>query len=385
MLGLENHARIAVIGAGPAGCFFAHTMLQLAARLNRAVQITLFDGKDFTQPGPVGCNMGAGVLTTSLLQHLQTERLYPPESRIQREVSGYYLQMRDEGIDIMPPGQQHRILTVYRGNGPRFCKGQGLISFDDFLLEQVKVEGVHVIQQPVRAITLPRNRLNPIRLSYGFKGQESTFEADLVVGAFGVNSSMIRLIENLGFDYRAPRLLRLCQAELPLPADYIQRRLKNRIFTFNLGLEGIHFAAWVPKVNHVSMTVVCVRDATKEDLLTVLEHPAVRQWLPSGWKPPLHICSCYPRIPLKAAVQPYADRIVIIGDACCSRYFKNGIESAYITARLAAQTALNVGVSRKAFRRGYGKVLRRTLIRDNRYGRSLFKIDFFIYTHTIIR
>lgn len=385
MLVLGNQARIAVIGAGPAGCFFAHTTLQLASRLNRAIQVTLFDGKDFTQSGPVGCNMCAGVLSASLLQHLQAEGIYLPNSRLQREVSGYYLQMCDEGIDIMPPGQQHRITTVYRGNGPRFCEVQGVISFDDFLLEQVKVEGARVIQQPVRAITLPVNRQEPIRLTYGSKGEESTFEADLVVCAFGVNSAMIRLLERLGFGYHPPRLLRLCQAELPLPADYIQQRLKNRIFTFNLELQKIHFAAWVPKANRVSMTVVCTHDATKQDLLVVLNHPAVRQWLPPGWHLPVHICSCYPSVPLTASVQPYTDRLVIIGDACCSRYFKNGIESAYITARLAAQTALNIGVSQEAFRDGYDRILRRTLIRDNRYGRFLFKIDYLISHYDILR
>ncbi|MFQ6041636.1 MAG: hypothetical protein ACE5PV_12325, partial [Candidatus Poribacteria bacterium] len=85
-----------------------------------------------------------------------------------------------------------------------------------------------------------------------------------------------------------------------------------------------------------------------------------------------------PKIPLTPAKNPFTDRLVIIGDASFSRYFKNGIESAYITAKFAAETAFNSGISESAFREGYLKRVRKLIIRDNFYGRLLFKLGYII-------
>ena len=71
--------------------------------------------------------------------------------------------------------------------------------------------------------------------------------------------------------------------------------------------------------------------------------------------------------------------MVIIGDASCTRYYKNGIESAFKTAKLAAETAINNGISNTAFKRGYFRQARKQIIWDNFFGKVLFGIYNLVY------
>lgn len=90
--------------------------------------------------------------------------------------------------------------------------------------------------------------------------------------------------------------------------------------------------------------------------------------LPKDWDDPKKRCICFPRIPLNHARHPYTNRFVIIGDAGISRTYKNGIDSAFTTAQLAAKTAFERGVSEKDFEEGYFKPAKMLLGRDNIYG-----------------
>lgn len=376
-LHLKDKSRIAIIGAGPAGTFFAHFALKMAKARGMNVSITIFDGKDFTRAGPVGCNMCAGVLSETLLENLNKDGITVPDERVQSRISGYYVQTERNHLSLQNPRGKKRITTVFRGNGPRFDSPNGIISFDDFLLKKVEQAGVNVIAQPVQDIILPNKKSGAVRLIYG-KGNESEFEADLVVGAFGVNAAFVEKFRSLNFGYKPPKVLRGLQAEILLGKEHIQKRIGDNIIVFRLGLKGIRFAAFTPKSDHVTVTVVCKTDAKRESLSRLLRHPAVRSWLPENWELPGKYCTCSPKIPFTPAKNSFTDRLVIIGDASFSRYFKNGIESAYITAKFAAETAFNLGISASAFRKGYLKQVRKLIIRDNFYGRLLFRVGYMI-------
>ena len=96
---------------------------------------------------------------------------------------------------------------------------------------------------------------------------------------------------------------------------------------------------------------------------------------PPSWQAPASVSS---------AKKPYADRLVIIGDANCSRYYKNGIESAYVTGQVASETAFNVGISETAFQKEYIRPIKKMIIRDNYYGRILFQLNDFVTGHTFL-
>ncbi|MHC4534782.1 MAG: NAD(P)/FAD-dependent oxidoreductase [Planctomycetota bacterium] len=370
ILHLRDNSRIAIIGAGPAGTLFAYLALRKAKACGMNVSITIFDGKDFTLTGPLGCNMCAGILSETLLEKLSQDGIIVPDEVVQKRISGYYVQTENDRLLLQNP-RGKRITTVFRGNGPRFYNPNGTISFDDFLLTVAQENGAKVVAQPVIDVILPKTKSDAVQLIYG-EGNE--FEADLVVGAFGVNTAFAEKIRALNFGYQPPKVLRGMQTELLLGKEHIQQDFGDNVIIFRLGLKGIRFAAFTPKSDHITATIVCRTDATRESLSRILLHPAVRRWLPETFQLPRTYCLCHPKIPVTPAKNPFTDRLVIIGDASCSRYFKNGIESAYITAKLAMETAFDLGISASAFRKGYFKQARKLIIRDNFFGRLLFRL-----------
>jgi flavin-dependent dehydrogenase len=373
-LWLHNGSRIAIVGAGPAGTFFAHFALKLARQKGLQIAVTLFDGKSFMRLGPPGCNMCAGVISETLHARLEEEGIQLPEGRVQRRIDAYHLHTRGFHLPLAhPQGKKGAIRTVYRGSGPRFWSETSDISFDDFLLNHAKEEGARVIEKVVREIILPSDAEQPVRLLCGSPGSYTEHEADLVVGAFGLNTAILEKIVALEFGYRPPRWERAFQAELELGADHIRNRLGNSIHVFSPGTSRIRFAALTPKREHVTVSMIGSRSADISDLRELLAQPLVRRLFPPGDVLAGQYCRCRPRIAITAAKKPFTDRFVIVGDASCSRYYKNGIESAFITAQFAAEAAFNAGISESALKRHYLGRVERVLIRDNFYGRLLFR------------
>ena len=112
--------------------------------------------------------------------------------------------------------------------------------------------------------------------------------------------------------------------------------------------------------------------------------PGVYEMFPKDWCMSSRNCYCSPKIAATSAKKPFHNRFVIIGDAACSRYYKNGIESAFMTAQLAAETAFTHGISNSAFKNGYFRQIKRKIIRDNFYGKILFKISDLVYDRVFL-
>ncbi len=385
-LRLGEGSRIAVIGGGPSGAFFAHHAYRLARALGIGIEIVVFDGKSFARRGPAGCNMGAGVVSESTSRLLRSEGFDLPEDRIQRHIRGYRLYTREAAITLRGPAGEHDISAFFRGAGPRFTATSFNVSFDDFVIRHVVAEApdvVRVIPARVDEVVLPRRPEDPVVLRYGKGETPGEIEADLAVGAFGLNSAMIDKVVRLGFGYRPPRMVHAGQSELPLDPGFIRDGLGDSIHTFVLGMPGIRFGALTPKERHVTVSVVGQRDVALADLRRFLDHPVVRSVLPPGWEPPAQACFCFPRLSVGAARQPFADRFVVVGDAAFCRFYKNGFESAFLTSRLAAESALTRGVSARAFAEGYLRAAR-PLLRDNLCGQVLFALNDLVSSHRLM-
>jgi hypothetical protein len=76
--------------------------------------------------------------------------------------------------------------------------------------------------------------------------------------------------------------------------------------------------------------------------------------------------------------------MILIGDSASSKLYKNGIGSAYVTAKAAAKTALFEGVSEKDFQAGYQKVINK-LDRDNDLGKLIFDVTDIIQKSSILK
>ncbi len=374
----EPPLSIAVIGAGPAGTVAALNVLSLARRRGRSVRVILLDRKSFTQFGPAGCNLCAGVMSAALISDLERLGVIIPPNVIQQKILGYEMESVAGSIYLpRPPGSV--IYTAYRGVGPRGLEYDEERSFDAFLLRSAIHAGAEYRNVLVGDI---RRREGKPGFQILCQGGEA-LEVDAVIGAFGINSSLGRRLEFLGIGYRPPRALEACQAEIPLDEAFINEHYGGRIKIFNLGLSRIRFASLTPKQRHVTVSVVG-RAVTRRELESFLEHPTVLRHFPPGWHCPPWVCACQPKLPVTAARRPIAEGLVVIGDADISRYLKDGIGSAFFTAARAAEAVLDGAGNRAVLRARYYRPSRRRFLLDNWIGRLLFACNDVVSRSSVI-
>ncbi|NQU09869.1 hypothetical protein HQ590_03695 [bacterium] len=365
---LNDGARIGVIGGGPTGAFFAIFARKMAKMIDLDLEVTVFEPKQFAKCGPAGCNRCGGVISELLVQTLAMEGITLPDAVVQRGINSYQLHTDRGTVSIATPFLENTIATVYRGGGPLGLVAKDKESFDDFLLRQAVAEGA--VHDPARVDRVEWEDDKPCLVLQGNR----RYQADLVVGAYGVNTGTGSLFESLGFGYEKPPTVTTAIAEIGLNREELARRFGQSIQLFLLPIPGIKFAAMIPKGTYV--TICILGDVTGETVNTFLSHPVVQAVLPPGETQRLS-CRCLPKMNVRAPREPVADRVVVCGDAGSTRLFKDGLGAAYLMGKAAATTAIFHGVSREHFQEQYLPIYR-SLVRDNQYGQFLFWVtDFY--------
>jgi len=364
-LALESGSRVGVIGGGPAGSFFSYFLLQMAQRVGIDLQVDIYESRDFSIPGPAGCNMCAGVISESLVQTLSVEGIILPPAVVQRGIDSYVMHTEAENATIHTPLDEMRIATVYRGRGPRGIQEVKGKSFDGHLLELALDMGANLVRCRVKEITWNAGRPQV----EAKEGEPQVY--DLLVGAIGVNSPSLALFENLGIRYRRPKVRNTFITELSLGSEAVNNKLGSSMHVFLLNLDGLDFAAFIPKGDYVTMCLI--GDIDRKLIDSFLEHEAVEASLPEVKAATSDACHCSPKASLGDALNPFADRVVLIGDCGVARLNKDGIGSAYRTAKAAATTAIFEGISSDDFRKHYWPVCR-SISHDNRFGTLVFAI-----------
>jgi flavin-dependent dehydrogenase len=355
-----------VIGGGPAGSFFAYFLLDMAERAGIDIQLDIYEAKDFSVPGPAGCNHCGGVVHESLVQTLAVEGISLPSTVVQRAIDSFVLYMPESSVRMETPMQEKSIAVVHRGAGPRGIGEKRWRSFDRYLLELAAGKGARVMYERVDGVGWNEGR--PQVRSRG----ESLRTYDLLAGAVGVNTGTLRLFEEMDLGYRRPRTIRTYVAELHLGQETVRRYLGSSMHVFLLNIPSLEFGALIPKGDYV--TLVMLGQKVDQSLVqTFFNTPQVRQCLPSDWRMPETFCHCSPRASVHGAVPTFADRVVFIGDCGVTRLYKDGIGSAYRMAKAAAATAIFEGISAQDFRRHYLPLCESTRA-DNRIGKLLFLV-----------
>jgi flavin-dependent dehydrogenase len=353
-LQLHDGSRIAVIGGGPAGSFFALHALDLARQRGLRIQVFIFEGKDFSQRGPKSCNKCAGILSSHLVHNLHSLQLRFPPQVIMGEIRSYVLHLGEGMVEINQPDPERRIVSVYRGTGPRLGDLPPGVSFDAWILSEALNRGAELIRERVTAVTGDERPAVATR--------STALTCDLVVLATGVNSRLPHL-PDLGYERPATEVM--SQDELAVS----EMSGNHRVHIFTGRPAGVIFAGLVPKGPYVNVSLLGHKLA-KDSVGKLLEMNQVRRMLRAD---PRRLCGCNPRIAVSMAQNYYADRFVAVGDAAVTRLYKDGIGSAFLTARQAARVAVGVGTSERAFRQGYAAFCE-SISRDNRIGRMLFAI-----------
>jgi flavin-dependent dehydrogenase len=365
-LQLDAGSQIGVIGGGPAGSFFSYFLLDMAGRVGIDVQVDIYEPKDFSRLGPAGCNHCGGVVHESLVQILATEGINLPPTVVQRGIDSHILHMDVGSVRIETPLDEKRIGAVYRGAGPRGITERKWGSLDDHLLSLAVKKGANVIRERVTEVSWKDGRPQ-------IKTRDGSPQAyDLLAVAAGVNTAVLKLFQGLKFGYQPPRTTKTFICEYHLGQETIGTYLGSSVHVFLLNLPRLEFAALIPKGDCVTMCLVG-QEINKELVRSLLDTPEVKQCFPPDIPLDQDACHCAPRINVRGAVQPFADRIVFIGDCGVARFYKDGIGSAYRVAKAAATTAIFQGISAADFSRHYGPVCR-ALGTDNIIARIVFAI-----------
>jgi len=362
---LGNGANIAVIGGGPTGSFFSIFALKLAKMVDKELNVTIFEPKNFTKDGPGGCNRCGGIISELLVQNLAVEGINLPDSVVQRGIHSYRLHTTQGRVDIATPAFEKTIATVYRGGGPKGIIGADIESFDHFLLDLAVKEGA--VHNPLKIDRIDYRNQKPVLYSQS----QEVLESDLVVGAFGVNTKTTSIFEEIGFGYEKPRVITTAIAEISADKEILAEYFGNSIHLFLLPMKGVKFAAMIPKGSYVTLCILGTEMNIKK-VDDFLSHPVVKGVLPEAHQYEIG-CRCLPKMNVAAPRKPYADRVVICGDAGSTRLFKDGLGAAYLMGKAAAKTAVLQGVSKEHFRKDYYPVYK-SIIVDNWYGKYLYGI-----------
>jgi len=363
---LPSGAHIAVVGGGPAGSFFALFALHYARETGLDLQVTIFEPRDFSRPGPWGCNMCAGLIPVRALRELADIGVHLPAYVIRNRISQYTLHTAAGQIRLSQPDPDGDVISVYRGSGPR----QGPtwseeISFDGFLLKAARSRGARVVRARVHTVSLkPCPSVETDRQRYA---------ADLVVLAAGVNRPVIHFTD---LPYRPPRRQKMAQTELCLGTDVVRATLGESVHIVLPRDGSLTFGSLVPKGPCVNISLLG-EHLPPGSITRFLALPEVAALLPPELP---RACGCHPHIAVEPARPLYADGFVAIGDAGITRLYKNGIGTALRTARQAAFTAVCHGVGMADFGTHYAPLCRE-IAWDNRAGRFLFAFTKFFQHH----
>jgi flavin-dependent dehydrogenase len=360
---LDDGSRIAVIGGGPTGSFFSIFTLKLAKMLDRELSITIYDPKNFSKDGPAGCNRCAGIISELLVQTLAVEGINLPDSVVWKGINSYQLHTTKGSVSIATPSFENTIAAVYRGGGPKGIIGEDKESFDDFLLGQAVKEGA--VHMPFKIENIENKNGKPVLFSQGGEIEQ----ADLVVGAVGVNSGKSEIFGNLGFGYEEPRTIKAAIAELSFDEEIIAEHFGNSIHLFLLPMKNLKFAAMIPKVTYLTLCILG-HDLNANTIKDFLDYPVVKEVLPKSVSYKFR-CRCLPKMNVKAPKIPFTERVVMCGDAGSTRLFKDGLGAAYIMGKAAANTAVLHGVSKQDFQEHYYPVYKNIVV-DNHFGSYLY-------------
>jgi flavin-dependent dehydrogenase len=188
----------------------------------------------------------------------------------------------------------------------------------------------------------------------------------------GVNAGSMQMLDDLGLEYKPPETTTTYISEFALDPETVERHLGSAMHVFLLKIPNLEFAAIIPKGSHATL-VMLGREINRELIDAFLDSPVVQRCLPKECQGTHQVCSCSPRISVRGAIKPFADRVVFVGDCGMTRLYKDGIGAAYRTAKAAAKTVVFEGISAEAFAEHYWPACR-AIHGDNRIGKLIFAV-----------
>lgn len=379
---LENGSRIAVLGAGPAGSFFAIHLLEQARKKGLHLKVTLIDPRIKTdQEGRVtessGCNQCAGLISPGLVRALGKSGMALPEQVRCEAFSHIWIHGLWKNFPLkVPEGDQ--ILSVFRGTLPR--QNPLAIGMDAFLVQQALKRGAGLWQATALDLALgPAGR--PSLSLVDAAGQSHWLETDFTCICTGVNTSVSGLIQSfarLNPSYHAPRTRPALIFELRPGKAYLRRHIHREVHIIVSAAKGLDLdhAALIPKGDCLTIALMGksvdradLDQRTPNLIRAFLRLPGVKDVIPRADRFPI-LCTCTPRMVVAPAQEAFAHRIGLAGDAFGANLYRDGLYSAFTLTRILAKTVVHRGVDAPSLGQFY-RPAQLWLARDNKWGRQI--------------
>jgi len=350
--------RVVIIGGGPGGTACALALNRQAAEMNRKIQVTILEGKQFIEERHY--NQCVGVLSPPLPSLLEEQlEITFPQQLCLVDIDGYILHSAKE--QILLGGEKDGSVAVRR------------VQFDAYMLDQVIRHGIQV--WPVRAVDLE------FHADYVMVYTENEpIEADVVVGAFGLDEGSASIFSRLTA-YRPPQSLAAIVTKFQLDSCCMED-FGTKIHAFLPNHPQIEFGAITPKCSHLTINIA--GNKVDSELMHIfLKLPEVQAVLPSLENSEIddfkNLHFYKGRFPRSLAGGFYDDRYVMVGDSSgLVRAFKGkGSTTAVITGIRAAETIMKVGITRQAFHDHY-RSANQDIIADLPYGKFMRQVTLLI-------
>ena len=363
-LGPLQSGHVVIIGGGPGGTACALALQRMVAELGREIRITVVEGKQFV--GEMHYNQCVGVLSPPLPELLWNHLgVKFPYELYRNAISQYVIHTALEQITLTDKTQHSIALRR--------------VQYDAFMLETVKNRGITVI--PARAMDLEFHDEHVVVYT-----DNSPFEADVIVGAFGMDDGSSAMFNRLT-PYRPPHALSSIVTKYhPSPED--MKTFGTSIHAFLPANPKIEFGGVTPKGNHLTINIAG-SDVDADLMIAFLNQSEVRAVLPNFNGDiefdPLELQFYKGRFPRSLARGYYGDRFVLVGDAAgLVRAFKGkGVTSAVLTGIRAAETILKYGISEQAFYNHYCS-LNKDITQDLPYGQVMRHFTIFLAHYRLL-
>ncbi len=330
------------MGGGPAGCFAALQLLKDKPKW----QVILIDRRGPRTGSPRGCAYCAGVLSPEVTDGLERFGLFLPEELIISRLSSIRWFMPGVSPVVYRPGGEP-LLTVSRGGL------KGVLSFDHWLLNNVAQTGAEVIDATVSRIDRKKNGWD-VELE---GGRELT--ADRVILASGLNGPRVTGHWDRTVHYIPPRTGRAIQAEVRFSPSV----RNDEVLVFMAFHPGLDFVALTPKDAGRGTLTGIGKNTSKVSVKDLIDTPPLRNYL--GTNTGIE-CVCRPRYVQTGGRVGGVHGLFVAGDLLATRFYKNGIGSAYFTGSAAAVALMGNHGQR------YLDAVYRRFRWDNRIARKLF-------------
>lgn len=391
---LDNGSCVHIVGAGPAGSFFAVHLIRQARQVRKKLNIFIIDGKATGQPGVPGyglkgCNFCAGVISPVLYREMAGHQLRLPEDVVCQDFSHIWIHGRWKNFPLKVPPKE-RLVSVFRGALPQ-GRGPFPQGLDAFLLSRAIKEGAGFIAGTATDIRYDQYGKPVLSVEQPGKPVQQ-FESDFVCIAAGVNAVtgkkdtrnfLYKSFGRINPAFRLPKTRPALIFELKPGRSYLKKYMNREVYLMIADTAGLRLehGALVPKGDYMTVSLVgksiddlSSGEETAEVIRRFMSLSQFQAILPGiNYETTPVCCRCTPRMAAGIARSPFADRIALTGDAFGARLYRDGLYSSFIGGRTLAETVVNQGVDKGTLTRSLAG-LSGWLKSDNFYCRLVFGI-----------